>query len=272
MTTQDTPHDEGATYSREAVAQLFAELATIAPQRARLVEAFVAKNYTSPQATDHARHGFARHLGTLARCVENSFAILPPDFAGLPDLDRLADATIQIQAFTFNLVGALDNLAWMWVLETGITQRAGKPLPNQWVGLRRCHTCVRESFPTATQEYLTAFDKWFDYVEEFRHALAHRIPFYIPPYTVLNADAAAYQQSHEDIWQALRQGNWDAYTAAQSTQESLSVFKPWITHQSDEGPKCVYFHPQLLTDFKTIVDIAWTIMNAIPNQVRSAEI
>jgi hypothetical protein len=271
MTTGCTPQDEKATYSREAVAQLIAELATITPERARLIDAIVARNYSSQQAADHARHGLARRLGTLARCVENSFSILPPDFVGLPDLGRLADATIQIQSFAFSLVGALDNLAWMWVLETGVTQRDGKPLPNLWIGLRRGHTCVRESFPKATHAYLTTFDSWFDYVEEFRHALAHCIPLYIPPYTVSNADGAAYQQSDEDKWNALRQGDLSAYTAAQSTQDSLCVFRPWITHQSDLGPKCVYFHPQLLTDFKTIVNISWTILNALDSLSSAAD-
>jgi hypothetical protein len=271
MSNQCAPQGKEATYSPEALAHLVVELATIGPARTRLVEAIVARKYKSRQATDHAQRGFARRIGTLARCIENSFAILPPDFQGLPDSDRLADATIQIQAFVFNLVGALDNLAWMWVLEAGITQRNGKPLPNQRVGLRRGHKCVRESFSSSTQEYLMSFDNWFDYVEDFRHALAHRIPFYIPPYTVSNSDTAAYRQSQEDQWKALGQGNWDAYIAAQSTQESLSVFVPWITNQSDQDHKSVYIHPQILTDFKTVVDIAWTILSALDCPSQASE-
>lgn len=35
--------------------------------------------------------------------------------------------------------------------------------------------------PAELQAYLAEHDAWFEYLEDYRHALAHRIPLYIPP-------------------------------------------------------------------------------------------
>jgi hypothetical protein len=87
---------------------------------------------------------------------------------------------INIQAFVFNVFGSIDNLAWIWVREKGLAMDDGLPIPNAWVGLGKKNRFVRHSFSTEFQEFLKGLNDWFDHLDDFRHALAHRIPLYYP--------------------------------------------------------------------------------------------
>ncbi len=78
---------------------------------ADLRERYFIRNYGNDSAKEHAVHGFARRLGTLVRCIDRVFEILPPDREDIPSRDEVVDATINIQAFVLNIFGCLDNLA-----------------------------------------------------------------------------------------------------------------------------------------------------------------
>jgi hypothetical protein len=71
--------------------------------------------------------------------------------------------------------GCVDNLAWIWVHERGIA------VNRRHVGLRRHNKEVRNTFSPEFHSYLESLDSWFEYLVDYRDALAHRIPLYIPP-------------------------------------------------------------------------------------------
>jgi hypothetical protein len=77
-------------------------------------------------------------LKTMARCIQNVFALIQPERQELPTVDELSDATINIQSFVFNSYGAIDNLAWIWVSEKGQKRGDGTPiLDNHLATFRR---------------------------------------------------------------------------------------------------------------------------------------
>jgi hypothetical protein len=86
----------------------------IQPKYADLLLAFSHRKYEAEAAAEYARHGFLRRLGTLVRCINNVFDLVPPDCEEVPDRNTLHDAQINIQAFYANTYGCLDNLAWIW--------------------------------------------------------------------------------------------------------------------------------------------------------------
>ena len=69
--------------------------------------------------------------------------------------------------------------------EQNITKSDGAPLPPEWVGLRAKNTDVRDSLGQEFRQFLEGMSDWFKYLEDYRHALAHRIPLYrhspLPP-------------------------------------------------------------------------------------------
>ena len=107
----------------------------------------------------------------------NVYKIIPPKTVRVPSRDKLFDAQINIQACIANVYGCIDNLAWVWVYEKDLD----KKIQRNRVGLRNSNAQVRASLRPAFRTYLEARDDWMEYLVDFRDALAHRIPLYIPP-------------------------------------------------------------------------------------------
>ncbi len=96
---------------------------------------------------------------------------------------------------------------------------------------------------------------WFEYLEDYRHALAHRIPLYIPPRTLDDAQAAEFHRLDAEITHALRERDYEKSGALQVQQGGLGVFQPVMTHSFGEGARPVWFHGQMLNNLATVVDM-----------------
>jgi len=221
-----------------------------------LLERYMFREYRHDRTHEFVRHGLGRRLKTLTRCVESVFEILPPDFDGLPDKDELSDAAINIQAFVFNVFGAIDNLAWIYVYESELTRTNGAPLHRADVGLRANNQIVRGSLSAEFRTYLEGIEHWFANLEEFRPALAHRLPLAIPPYVVPDERMPAWRQLEEQINVALRERDLDRHDRLSEEQRAHGSFAPLITHSFEENAIPVRFHPQLIADFGAVEEIA----------------
>ena len=219
-----------------------------------LRERFVLQQFNAVGAREHADHGFARRLGSLLRCIENVYDILPPDRVAIPTRNETADATINIQAFVMNAFGCCENLAWLWVIERDIPRLDGTELPPGWVGLGPDYRFVRGSFSQAFRNYLDTRRAWFVDLKNFRDALAHRIPLYIPPFAVEPANGAQWAALGAEAEAALVRGELDREKELREQQQELTHFAPIMTHSLNAAPR-VIFHPQLLADFSTVHEI-----------------
>src|SRR5271154_4124473 len=186
-------------YSQQQVEQLTNELATIAQKYQGLLFSIHDRQYQTARSREFAMHGFMRRLGTLRRCIERVFHILPPGSDDIPSVAAREDATVAIQAFVFNVFGCLDNLASIWVEEKAVRKADGTRLSQGSIGFGVKYTRVRQSFSDQFRAYLASREDWFSYLDDFRHALAHRIPLYIPPHAVSPDNQAAYQALEQQI-------------------------------------------------------------------------
>lgn len=239
-------------FSQETLQGLEEQYLSVAGKSVGLSEAYVYSDYKDDRAKEYAKQGFVRRLLTMQQCIVTIFELLPPDQVDPPTNENLSNAKINLQAFVFNVFGCVDNLAWIWVHEKHITKENGSPIPNGWIGLRRTNKFVRKSLSQGFQDYLDGLDGWFDLQDEFRHALAHRIPLYIPQY-VITDDKKAANQDLEDRKANTR--NPDEYDRLDAEQTALGVFWPVMTHSFIEEANFVDFHPQLLADFNTIEEL-----------------
>ena len=238
-------------FSDETVEQLVDAAATVKARAYDLIGAFLSHDYASDPAREHAHHGFSRRVSMLSHCIRRVFRDLPPDLDGLPDESVVIDATINIQAFVFNAFGALDNLAWIWVSERGIKRADGRELDRTQIGLTDKYATVRASFSQPTQDYLATIGPWFAHLVDFRDALAHRIPLYIPRHSVGEANQAEYAAMGQQLWAA----HGDEYERIKADQLALAVFLPVMKHSFADPKPPVVFHCQLLADFATIEEI-----------------
>lgn len=251
-------------YFRESDLCEMAERGAAVPAKAlELTEALLSRRYSSDRAKEHAHHGVARRISTLARCIDQIYAILPPGLEGIPAKGACSDAAIFVQAFVFNTFGALDNLAHIWVGEKDLRGDNGRPLPNSRIGLTDDKAEVRASFSMPLQAYLANLEPWFSYLKSFRHSLGHRIPLYIPPYCVTNANRARYDLLANEMNQALRRWDLKEHERLQAEQLALVFFRPWMQHSFEEAARPVVFHSQVLADFATVEEICLKILEEL---------
>src|SRR5262249_1200937 len=166
--------------------QFTEEYSKIKAKYNQLLLRYTSVQFKNPDAYEYVRHGFLRRIKTLQRCVQNVYTICPPGRTDRPSSDELADLDINLQSFVFNVFGCIDNLAWIWVKEKQLKNKDGKPLGGQSVGLmsEKNNKIVRGSFSPDFQDYLNRAQGWYKNLENFRHTLAHRIPLYVPPFSL----------------------------------------------------------------------------------------
>jgi hypothetical protein len=154
-------------FSENSLAQLAAEYQAIEGMYHRLLMTYVALPLKNARAREFASQGFPRRLKIMVRCISNVFSILPPESDDIPTMDQISDATINIQAFVFNVFGCLDNLAWIWIQEKGVTKPDGTPLAIGSIGLGPKSERVRKTFSPQFQKYLKSRDDWFEIIVIF---------------------------------------------------------------------------------------------------------
>lgn len=200
-------------------------------------------------AKEYAEHGFARRLKTLKRCIEQIYTICHPDRKGKPSSEELTDISIYLQSFVFNVFGAIDNLAWVWVKQNKISYAK-----NQDV--RFSNPKVVDTLSQDFREYLKSLSDWFSFQEGFRHALAHRIPLYVPPFVVNDEEAKRYKEIEFQFMGLLKEHKFEEYEKLREEQDHLGKFVPWMGHSFSEETPQVVFHAQVLADWATVVEIA----------------
>ncbi len=99
------------------------------------------------------------------------------------------------------------------------------------MSIRKDYTIIKAALSQSFNDYLGSLKNWFENLENFRHALAHRIPLYIPPF-ILTAD-------------------------------DEKIFRPLMRHSFSEEFREVPFREQILKDWKNIIEIATRFRNEL---------
>lgn len=218
-----------------------------------LLTNLVLFEYRDRTAREFMNHGLGRRLRLLRHCAERVFQALPMEEVA-PGEDALLDATAFLQTFVINTFGAVDNMAHVWCHEANVRDERGRKIPRGWIGLRPQNRAVRNSLSPAFRDHLAGIDAWFAYLEDYRHALAHRIPLYIPPRSLDRAAQLDHARVQEAMDRAFHEDR-ERYFALFAEQRRLGVFDPWMMHSYGEAARPVRFHPQIVSDFSTTVEI-----------------
>jgi hypothetical protein len=246
-------------YSDELIAELRARFDKINNGANNLLLAYTYHPFKSERAREYANNGFARRVSTLSRCIHNIFEVVPPSTVDVPSREHLYDAQINLQTFMANVYGCIDNLAWIWVYEKGLHESVSR---NR-VGFKKTHKEVRSSLSQGLQEYLDGIEAWMDYVIDFRDALAHRIPLYIPPGTVPKEAVAEYNDLMRRMNEALSRLQPHQYDELSAQLAKLLVFQPMMTHSITEAKGLIRFHAQVLADFATVEELGQKMMSEL---------
>lgn len=204
-------------------------------------------------AKEYLTHGVMRRMGIMMRSIENVFTIFPIERIDLLSVDELRDVDINLHAFCINIFGLLDNLAWVLIHEKQPAAQIGK----MSVGL----------YKDKTQKYLTkefcrylnseGIKKWYDeYLRNYRDALSHRIPLYVPPKTLTPEQTSQVKQIEKKITNCYKSYNLDLdmIEKLRKEQDGIGSVCFFVSHAFSEG-RSIFLHAQLIADFNTIEEI-----------------
>jgi hypothetical protein len=205
------------------------------------------------KAKEYLFHGVARRLGVIERCVVNIYSIFPLRREQLLEWDELKDVAINLHAFFVNIFGLLDNMAWVVVYE----RNRRKGINKKDVGLYKNTT--QEILNDDFKQYLNSdrMKKWHDeYLKNYRDALAHRIPLYVPPKNLTPDQQNQVVDIEEKRNKAIKDRDVSLMDNLQKEEDSIGTPSPFFVHSLTEtNNKVVSLHAQVITDFGTVEEI-----------------
>lgn len=212
--------------------------------------------FKNMSAWEYANRGFVRRITILKRCILNIFDICPPERTQKLSEDELDNLDINLHSFIFNTYGCLDNLAWIWVKENSIKNNKGEELEAKQVGLSNQYKYVRDTFSKDFSNYLNGCEPWFHQLENFRHALAHRIPLFVIPIVFNKQEAEEFNKIQKEAHEAFMRFDFKKVEALFLTSNTLGKFLPYMTHSFEEKSLQLPFHFQIIIHWKTIIEIS----------------
>lgn len=240
------------------IAEKYAEVRRIYDQLAFRLSSMVS-NLRDAKAKEHLTHGVGRRLSILTRCIQNIFSIFPVGRTEHLAPEELVDVDINLHAFLINLSGLLDNLGWVFVFENNLlgSSKEGK-LAKRDIGLFNKKT--QPYLPEKLRTYLNTkrMKRWYsEYSQNYRDALAHRIPLYVPPFVLIGEEEEKYRALEDQI-HALDlsvSGNFAIDDQLREKQKELGQASLFFIHSFDEGSHPMLLHAQVIIDYLTVEEI-----------------
>lgn len=250
-------------FSEDEIRRLNAELPKIIKDYEKTLLKYGLRQFKTEKSNEFVKQGFLRRLKTINHCILSIYEACPPENEEKLNSKDLLKVTVNIHAIIINIYGCLDNLARVWAEEKSIKNKDGSELRNHQIGFNKTQKLVWRSFPYAFKQYLEGRKGWLTHIEEFRHALAHRIPPYIPPYVSNEEEALIEKQLEAKRTDALQKHNFEEYERLSQEIESIGSFIPLLTHSFSEKSKQMFFHAQVISDWNTIIEISEKLFEEI---------
>lgn len=216
----------------------------------------VSQKLKSKKANEFLLHGFGRRLKTLKRCIDNIYTLCPPNTSKDLEESVILNLSINLQAFIFNIFGCFENLALVFVEEKNIK------IKRMQIGFlnNKINSKITSSLSEESKEYLFTdrFQSWRKNLKNFRDALAHRIPLYVPPKQLNPQQQQEYKNIQQLIKKALHRNDFkEAHHLNQkATKLGSMCFVMKHSFSAEEKSNDIVFHAQILSDFNTICEFA----------------
>lgn len=206
-------------------------------------------------AREYLQHGLCRRLKIINKSLRNVFEIFPPDRTDRLQNEELEDIQINLHAFFINVYGSLENIAWIYALENKIQHLTDSPLS---IGLFKKETT--KFLNKELKDYLNSsrIKKWFtEYAKNYRDALAHRIPLYVPPFKLNPSEVEQFKALELQINAAFQNLDFNLIKELESQRDKLGSIAGTFLHSfSHDKSRPVALHPQLIADASTVFEIA----------------
>lgn len=253
-------------YTKESIARLNEERSKVAGRLSALMVTSLQEEQkvAVEEVVEYLRFGVGRRLSMMNHCLNTVFDLFPPQKVKPLRSEQLSVVQISLQAFVINLSGIFDNFAWAFVLRHGLqlkelSDKKGNP-DRMKIGM----------FNPATQAFLPAellawindaqIKAWQrDYLKIYRDALAHRIPLYIPPSRLTDAEARRFGEIQTREIELIEGHQFGELDELRAERDALGMSCP-IYLETPKGRE-VMLHPQMLCDGLTVLEFGELFFN-----------
>jgi hypothetical protein len=141
----------------------------------------------------------------------------------------------------------------------------GKKITRHDIGFweKESNKEFKKTLPDSFREYLASQYEWSTYLVNYRDALAHRIPLYIPPRAWSESDAALHRTLDKEKGRAIRNHQWERVDELDDQMDQIGSFPGYTMHSFEENSKPMRFHVQAVCDLMTLVDMAERFAEAL---------
>jgi hypothetical protein len=206
------------------------------------------------QAGYFALYGVGRRYGILWSAFRSIREAVPVDRTTPLTGDEGRAVSRDLNTIYINIVGVIDNYAWVLRHERG--SPAVRSLPANRVGLFvkafLKHPCFA---PLAPQ--LDPFLAWFRELRSRRDPAAHQIPLYVPPTALDPENLQRYRQIEAEIVSLTPLQEFSRIDELRDQQERLGVFVGKFMHHPDEP--LISFYPTIPQDIAQLIRISLAV-------------
>ena len=258
-------------YSDESILELVVGFNKISQLYSELTEKilFFEANIKNAAAREYLMHGVKRRIEIMNQCIENIFEDFPPETEKLLGIHKTTDINIYLHAFLINTYGAIENLALFITYEKNIFNSPVLSIKQRKkVGLFKKE--FQNKLPSVLHDYFSnnpKLNNWYNvYAKNYRDALAHRIPPFVPPMQFRKEEAEEFKKLDENI------ANFDHIKSdhkelREMVQKTWTIGSPakYFFHSISEKSQFVILHGQILNDFITLNDMIHFVLDNINN-------
>jgi hypothetical protein len=210
-----------------------------------------AQGLSNLQARHFALYGVGRRYGILWSAFRSILAAVPVDRTTPLTGDEGKAVSRDLNTIYINIVGVIDNYAWVIRHEMG--SAAIRALPANRVGLF-VKPYLKDPCFAPLAPRLKPFQAWFTELRSRRDPAAHQIPLYVPPTALDPEDLQSYQQIEAEIASLTPLQEFTRIDELNKEQERIGVFVSKFMHHPDEP--LIPFYPTVPQDLAQLIRIS----------------
>lgn len=210
----------------------------------------------SPDASDYVRFGVGRRMSMIVFSLRSLLDVVPPEREAPMNADEGRAITRDLNVVYINIVGVIDNLAWAVFHEKA--PNALEALQATQIGLfTRAFGRTRELQGLAAD--VEEYRAWFNELRSRRDPAAHRIPLYLPPSFLNEAQAAEHERLAQQANDVIRRHDWAGWDNIMDQQQQLGRLLPIFL--TAPGAAMYHFYPTIPEDSGQMVKIIRVVLD-----------
>lgn len=199
------------------------------------------------KAYDYCFYGVLRRIFLIKKCLENFERITPPERNKYLDDEQRKDLNLFLHSFLLHISGGIDNLAWVWFYRRKIDKIED---PEKFrLKINLFNKQYKKYLDREVIDKCSEFKPWYNLLKNFRNPAAHRVPPYIIPYTVDPNDEELHRELENKLFST---SDKKERLRIQKQIDDLRDYEPVYMHSFIEESEMVRFHPQAISDSRSV--------------------